>query len=237
MTFATPLNTNATRKVLVVDDESAILEAVAYNLRKEGFKVKVAMNAEAAMRAFREEEPDLLILDVMLPSASGFQICKTIRATHDTPIIMLTACAEERNKVQGLEFGADDYMTKPFSVAELIARVKALLRRTDVKPGAERISVANIEIDTAKHEATVGGNALTLAPKEFALLEFLARNPDIAFSRATLLDRVWGRDAFVEERTIDVHVRWLRSKIEVDAASPSRIVTVRGIGYKLVSAA
>lgn len=221
------------KKILVVDDEAPILEAVSYSLRKDGFKVSVAMNAEACMRAFREEQPDLVILDVMLPSASGFQVCKKIRATHDTPIILLTARAEERDKILGLELGADDYVTKPFSVRELLARVKAVLRRGSDDGVASTIQIGDIVIDEARHEVQVRGEKMDLSPKEFALLMFLARNPGIVFNRQTLLDRVWGADAYVDERTIDVHIRWLRSKIETDAAEPKLLVTVRGLGYKL----
>ncbi len=221
------------RKILVVDDEAPILEAVSYSLRKEGFKVSVAMNAEACMRSFREEQPDLIILDVMLPSASGLQVCKKIRATHDTPIILLTARADERDKVLGLELGADDYVTKPFSVRELMARVKAVLRRGADEPVTALIQMSGLEIDEARHEVRIRGEHIDLSPKEFALLVFLARNPGIVFNRQTLLDRVWGADAYVDERTIDVHIRWLRSKLEVDAAEPKLLVTVRGLGYKL----
>jgi DNA-binding response OmpR family regulator len=221
------------KKILVVDDEAPILEAVSYSLRKEGFKVAVAMNAEACMRLFREEQPDLIILDVMLPSASGFQVCKKIRASHDTPIILLTARAEERDKVMGLELGADDYVTKPFSVRELLARVKAVLRRgADEGASPPMTQIGEIVIDEARHEVMIRGSKIDLSPKEFALLLFLARNPGIVFNRQTLLDRVWGADAYVDERTIDVHIRWLRSKIEADAADPKLLVTVRGLGYK-----
>ncbi|HVT11951.1 MAG TPA: response regulator [Fimbriimonadaceae bacterium] len=223
----------AGRKILVVDDEAPILEAVSYSLRKEGFKVSVAMNAEACMRSFREDQPDLIILDVMLPSASGLQVCKKIRATHDTPIILLTARAEERDKILGLELGADDYVTKPFSVRELMARVKAVLRRGVEESSASMIQIGDLVIDEARHEVKVRGEKVDLSPKEFALLLFLARSPGIVFNRQTLLDRVWGADAYVDERTIDVHIRWLRSKIEVDAAEPKLLVTVRGLGYKL----
>jgi len=221
------------KKILVVDDEAPILEAVSYSLRKEGFRVSVAMNAEACMRSFREDQPDLIILDVMLPSASGLQVCKKIRMTHDTPIILLTARAEERDKVLGLELGADDYVTKPFSVRELIARVKAVLRRGSEEAGSSIVQIGDLVIDEARHEVAIRGEKIDLSPKEFALLSFLARSPGIVFNRQTLLDRVWGADAYVDERTIDVHVRWLRSKIETDAADPKLLVTVRGLGYKL----
>ncbi len=224
------------KSVLVVDDEEPILQAISYSLRKEGYKVHVAANAEACMRQFREEAPDLIVLDVMLPSASGFQVCKKIRASSDVPIILLTARVEERDKVMGLELGADDYITKPFSMKELVARVKAVLRRrTDSSSSAAPIRSGDIEVDEARHEVMVRGRKTELSPKEFGLLAFLVRHPDLVFSRQTLIDRVWGADAFVDERTIDVHMRWLRSKIEADPAAPVRLVTVRGLGYKLVA--
>jgi phosphate regulon transcriptional regulator PhoB len=219
-------------KILVVDDEPPLLEAVSYSLRKEGFKVFMAANAEACMRQYREQQPDLIILDVMLPSASGFQVCQKIRAASDTPIILLTAKAEERDKVHGLELGADDYITKPFSIRELIARVRAVLRRRSEKDSEAPLRLGDVEIDEGRHEVKVRGERVDLSPKEFALLVFLARNPGLVFNRQTLLDRVWGADAYVDERTVDVHVRWLRSKIEVNAGEPNYIITVRGFGYK-----
>jgi two-component system, OmpR family, response regulator RegX3 len=222
------------KKILVVDDETPILEAVSYSLRKEGFKVSVAMNAEACMRVFRDEQPDLIILDVMLPSASGFQVCKKIRSSSDTQIILLTARAEELDKVMGLELGAVDYITKPFSVRELLARVKAVLRRGNEESTTSTIQIGDLVIDEARHEVLSRGEKVELSPKEFALLSFLARSPGIVFNRQTLLDRVWGADAYVDERTIDVHIRWLRSKLEMDAAEPKLLVTVRGLGYKLI---
>src|SRR5579871_3244372 len=189
VTEATPFKG---KKILVVDDEAPILEAVSYSLRKEGFKVSMAMNAEACMRSFREDQPDLIILDVMLPSASGLQVCKKIRQTHDTPIILLTARAEERDKIMGLELGADDYVTKPFSVRELLARVKAVLRRGADESAASLIQIGTLTIDEARHEVKVNDERVDLSPKEFALLLFLARSPGIVFNRQTLLDRVWG---------------------------------------------
>jgi len=225
----------AGKKILIVDDETPILDAVSYALRKDGFKVFVAMNAEACLRAFREEKPDLVVLDVMLPSASGFEVCQRIRATNDTPIILLTAKVEERDRVHGLEIGADDYVTKPFSVRELIARIKAILRRRESATTiGEKIEIGGLSIDESRHEALLDGQILELSPKEFALLSFLAKNSGLVFSRQTLLDRVWGQDAFVDERTIDVHVSWLRGKIESKPSQPERLITVRGVGYKFV---
>ena len=223
-------------KVLVVDDEAPILEAVSYNLRKEGFETITADDAESCMRMFRTHQPDLIILDVMLPSGSGLEICHRIRAEHETPIIMLTARVAETDRVIGLELGADDYVTKPFGMRELMARVKSVLRRgsrgTSKEPTG-RIEVADIIIDEPRHTVVVRGNKVSLSPKEFALLLLLAQHPEQVFSRPTLLDRVWGMNAFVEERTVDVHIRWLREKVEEDASNPKRLVTVRGVGYKL----
>lgn len=225
--------TTPPKKILVVDDEAPILDAVSYALRKEGYKVVIAMNAEACMRAFKEEKPDLVVLDVMLPSASGFEVCQRIRSTSSTPVILLTAKAEERDRVHGLDLGADDYVTKPFSVRELTARIRAILRRKESdQPTAERIQVGDLVIEEARHEAHLGDKLLELSPKEFALLLFLARNTGLVFSRQALLDRVWGEDAYVDERTIDVHVSWLRAKIETNPSKPERLLTVRGVGYK-----
>ncbi len=222
-------------KVLVVDDETPILDAIAYNLRKEGYEALTADDANGGLEIARRDSPDLIILDVMLPSASGFDVCRLLRSESPVPIILLTARAEEMDRVIGLELGADDYVTKPFSMRELMARVKTVLRRSAVS-GAEMqeqpIKIADIVIDSSRHEVTARGEAVTLTPKEFELLRFLAANPGRAFTRQTLLDRVWGADAFVGDKTVDVHVRWLREKIEPDPASPRRILTVRGVGYK-----
>jgi DNA-binding response OmpR family regulator len=188
------------------------------------------------MRLYQEQQVDLLILDIMLPSASGIEICKRVRARADTPIILLTALADERQKVLGLDAGADDYITKPFSVRELIARIKAVLRRSGEGAAiGDVVHVGRMRLDEARHEMTLDGAPLELAPKEFALLSFFLKNQGLVFTRQALLDRVWGPDAFVDERTVDVHVRWLRSKIEKDPANPTQILTVRGVGYKFVT--
>lgn len=224
------------KHILVVDDEAPILDAVSYGLRKEGFRVSVAMNAEAGLRIYREQRPDLVVLDVMLPSASGFDVCRVIRQEKSTPIILLTALAGENERVSGLELGADDYMVKPFSMRELVARIQAILRRSGKGVAQGGLHVAgSLVVDEAGRTATIEGRELKLTPKEFALLSFFVANPGIAFSRETLLDRVWGPNAFVTERTVDVHVRWLREKIETDASHPRRLVTVRGLGYKLAT--
>lgn len=221
-------------KVLVVDDEQPIVDAVAYNLRKEGYRALTADDAEHCLDIVRDETPDLIILDVMLPSASGFDVCRTLRKKTDVPIIMLTARAGETDRVVGLELGADDYVTKPFSMRELMARVKTILRRSapaDLN-GPEAISAGALYIDPVRHEVTISGRTVDLTPREFELLRFLAAHPDQVFSRQTLLDRVWGADAYVVDRTVDVHVRWLREKIEDDPSHPRRLLTVRGVGYK-----
>lgn len=222
-------------KVLVVDDEIPILEAVAYNLRKEGYETLTATDAEQCMALARSDKPDLIILDVMLPSASGFDVCRRLRASSNVPIIMLTARAEETDRVVGLELGADDYITKPFSMRELMVRVKTVLRRSaqDADAGPRKIELGNISIDTERHEVRLEGRLVELSPKEYQLLVYMADNADRPFSRQTLLDRVWGADAYIGEKTVDVHIRWLREKLEIDPSSPARILTVRGAGYKL----
>lgn len=225
-------------KVLVVDDEQPIVEAVAYNLRKEGFDALTAGDAEQCLEIVRAERPDLIILDVMLPSASGFDVCRTLRKRSDVPIIMLTARAEETDRVVGLELGADDYVTKPFSMRELLARVRSVLRRRSPDPPVEEpqiIRVGGLEIDHERYRVTVDGERVDLSPKEFQLLMLLASHPDKVFTRQALLDRVWGMDAYVEDRTVDVHIRWLREKVEKDPSNPRRLLTVRGVGYKFSS--
>jgi phosphate regulon transcriptional regulator PhoB len=224
-------------KVLVVDDENPIVEAVAYNLRKEGFQALTASDAEQCLDIARAEKPDLIILDVMLPSASGFDVCRMLRKQNDVPIIMLTARAEETDRVVGLELGADDYITKPFSMRELMARVKTVLRRTQTGALSTEsiVKVGNLTVDPNRYEVTLGDKRIELSPKEFDLLRFMATHPGQVFSRQSLLDRVWGADAYVEDRTVDVHIRWLREKIEVNASRPERLLTVRGVGYKFRS--
>jgi two-component system alkaline phosphatase synthesis response regulator PhoP len=220
-------------KVLVVDDEMPIVEVIAYNLRKEGYQTRTAHDAEQCMDIVRSEKPDLIILDVMLPSASGFDVCRALRRQSDVPIIMLTARAEETDRIVGLELGADDYITKPFSTRELMARVKAVLRRNvSQEPPAEVVEVGNLVIDPQRYEILVNGVRVDFSPKEFELLRFLATHPGQVFTRQALLDRVWGTDAYVEDRTVDVHIRWLREKIEANPSHPERLLTVRGVGYK-----
>lgn len=224
----------AAMKLLIVDDEPTILETIETKFRKEGFSTFVADSAEEGMRLFRRIKPDLVILDIMLPQRSGYDFCRAIRRDSQTPILFLSAKADEADRIKGLEIGADDYVVKPFNLSELAARVKAILRRATGEPVKEVIERSNLRIDPRSHEAWLNDKPLNLSPKEFALLYFLARNPGQVFSRETLLDRVWGRDAFVSARTVDVHIRWLRTRIEEDAQNPVRLLTVRGVGYKFV---
>ena len=222
-----------TMKVLVVDDEQPIVEALAYNLKKEGFRVLTAGDAEQCLEVARRDQPDLIILDVMLPSASGFDVCRMLRKQGNIPIIMLTARADATDRVVGLELGADDYVTKPFNMRELMARVKGVLRRASPQDLLEQsVQSGNLTIDPNRFEVRIGTRPVALSPKEFELLRFLATHPGQVFSRQVLLDRVWGAEAYVEERTVDVHIRWLREKVEEDPSQPRRLLTVRGIGYK-----
>ena len=219
-------------KLLIIDDEPAIRETVEAKFRKEGYSTFTADSAEEGMRLYKRVKPDLVILDIMLPQRSGFDFCRAIRRDSQTPIIFLSARVDEADRVRGLELGADDYMVKPFNLSELAARVKAILRRSTGEPVKEIIERGNLKIDPRSHEAWIEGQPRALSPKEFALLYFFARNIGQVFSRETLLDRVWGRDAFVSARTVDVHVRWLRTNIEADPNKPTRLLTVRGVGYK-----
>lgn len=222
-------------KILVVDDESTIRETVEFKLRREGHSVFLAESAEDGLRLFRQVKPDLILLDVMLPKRSGFELARIIREDSRVPIIFLTARSSEEDRVTGLEIGGDDYVVKPFSLSELAARVRSVLRRSGADKPSELVRAANLEVDPISHELRINGTSHACAPKEFALLYFLASHPGQVFSRDTLLDRVWGVDAYVNARTVDVHIRWLREKIESDASRPERILTVRGVGYKFVS--
>ena len=221
-------------RVLVVDDELPILEVVSYNLRKEGYQTLTACDAEQCMEIARSERPDLILLDVMLPSASGFDVCRLLRKQSSVPIILLTARTEEMDRVVGLELGADDYVTKPFSMRELMARVKSVLRRSrTLEATGEILQAGNLTIDVGRYVVTLDSQPIDLSPKEFELLRFLVTHPGQVFTRQALLDSVWGADAYVEDRTVDVHIRWLREKIESEPSRPDRILTVRGVGYKL----
>lgn len=225
------MNTSA-RTVLVVDDEPTLVATLRYGLEREGYRVVTAGDGEAALNLARSDHPDLLILDLMLPKLDGLQVCRLLRREMSVPILMLTARGEEVDKVVGLELGADDYVTKPFSMRELLARVKALLRRTDAGVETDRLVTGDLAVDLRRREVTRDGLPLELKPKEMELLLFFVRHRGRAFTREQLLRDVWGYDFFGDSRTVDVHVRWLRQKIEEDPAKPVRLVTVRGTGYR-----
>ncbi len=219
-------------KILLVDDEATILETIEQKLRKEGFSVFTAASAEEGMRLYKQVRPDLIVLDVMLPNRSGFDLCRAIRKESHTPIIFLSARGSESDRLLGLELGADDYVVKPFNLEELAARVKAVLRRARGETPLEIAESGDLRVDPRTHMVTIGEEEIEMAPKEFALLYFMVRNSGKVFTRDQLLDRVWGQDAFVTSRTVDVHVRWLRSRLEADPSNPKRLLTVRGVGYK-----
>lgn len=220
-------------KILIIEDETPLAETLAYNLREEGHEVVLASDGLAGLDRARAEHPDLVILDLMLPKMDGLEVCRLIRRDSDVPIIMLTAKSREVDKVVGLEVGADDYVTKPFSMVEMLARVKAALRRARVRDHEEPILKAgSLEMDIPRHTVTIEGREIILRPREFELLRILLANRGRVLDRSTLLERVCGEREFIDQGTIDVHVRRLREKIEDDPANPSRIVTVRGLGYK-----
>jgi len=222
--------------ILVVEDERSVADAVSYALGREGFEVTIARDGKAALDAFNTTAPDLVILDLMLPGMSGWDLLAAFRRERRVPVVMLTARAEETDRVAGLEMGADDYVTKPFSMRELVARVRAVLRRASrpeqAAPG-EVLEARGLRVDLDRHEASVEGKPLELSPKEFDLLAYLVRNAGRTRTREQILNAVWGEDAFIDQRAVDVHVRWLRMKIEKDPAQPKRLLTVRGVGYKL----
>ena len=243
-------------RILLVEDDTTLRETVAYNLRNQGYEVITADNGLAALDAARRESPDVMLLDVMLPGIDGFEVCRLLRKETSLPILMLTARSDEVDRVVGLEMGADDYLTKPFSMRELMARVKALLRRTELireelaaaqhdaarhdaaapeaaaPPDTGTLAFDDLEIDLTRREVRLRGNPLRLKPREFDLLLFLARNQGVALSRDLILERVWGWTFDGNSRTVDVHVRWLREKIEPNPADPARIITVRAVGYR-----
>ena len=230
------------KTVLVVEDDANIVDVLRHNLLREGYEVVTARDGEAGLAAARSVRPDLIILDILLPGLDGIEVCRILRKEMSIPILMLTARAGEIDTVVGLEMGADDYVTKPFGLRELLARIKALLRREELmreelarSAGDEPdiVRAGNIVIDTQRHVASRDGEPLALSPKEFDLLAFMARSPRRAFSRDLLLEKVWGYDYSGDTRTVDVHVRWLRQKIEADPAHPALLLTVRGVGYKL----
>jgi len=224
------------KKVLIIEDEKSISDIVKFNLVKEGFEVETAFDGLAGLNKALELNPDLILLDVMLPSMDGFQVCKKIRETSTVPIIMLTAKEEEVDKVLGLELGADDYITKPFGMRELVARIKANIRRTEVVDSlknepADIQNFGNLEIDMNRYEARKNGGALELTLREFELLKYLAERENKVFSREQLLEEVWGYEYYGDIRTVDVTVRRLREKLEDDSSEPQYIMTKRGIGY------
>jgi len=225
-------------KILIVEDDTNLLATLKYNFHREGYDVSTAVDGAEAVETARKEKPGLIILDLMLPKLSGFEVCRILRKEMTVPILMLTAKSEEVDKIVGLEIGADDYMTKPFSMRELLARVRAMLRRAEMAKLEQTseptsLKIGDLEIDAARHRAFLRGSILELSPKEFDLLVFLAKNKGFVFSREQLLEKVWGYDYAGDTRTVDVHIRWLRQKIESNPAKPEHLVTVRGTGYKL----
>jgi DNA-binding response OmpR family regulator len=223
------------RTILVVEDETTLRETLADALEAEGFKVVQAADGRDALARFRSDRPDLILLDLMLPELSGVEVCRIIRAESSVPIVMLTAKDSELDKVVGLELGADDYVTKPFSLRELSARIRAIFRRSEQGVAVETppavVDLEQVQVDLAGHRLLRDGEALPIKPKAFDLLAFLIRHPGQVFTRDQLLERVWGYDYAGETRTVDVHVHWLRSQVEPDPGSPRFIHTVRGVGY------
>lgn len=222
------------KKILVVDDEPQIVELIKSYLAKDGYRVITAADGQRALELARREQPDLILLDLMLPEINGFDVCRTLRKESNIPIIMLTARDEETDKIIGLELGADDYVTKPFSPREVLARVRAVLRRLSAEEvnREEKISLGNLEINLARHQVKHGGKTLELTPTEFKLLEVLAKNPGRVFTRLQLIDQVQGYSFEGYERTIDAHIKNLRHKIEPHPKEPRYIITVFGVGYK-----
>ncbi len=230
----------AKKKILVVDDDPSIIELVSYNLAREGYDVLKAYEAEEALKVATNEAVDMFIVDIMLPGMDGFELVRQLRGTEkykNTPVVFLSAKGEEFDKVLGLELGADDYITKPFSIREMIARIKAVFRRIQLsvqerEERPKKIIAKGLEIDVERYEVRVYGQKVSLTPLEFELLRFLAENEGKVFSRDVLLDKLWGYDYYGDTRTVDVHIRRLRTKIEEDPSNPKYIITVRGKGYK-----
>jgi len=228
------MSRGAMKRILVVDDEPTLVATLRYNLEREGYQVITASDGDVGLTLARSDRPDLIILDLMLPAIDGFEVCRLLRREMTVPILMLTAKADEVDKVVGLELGADDYVTKPFSMRELLDRVRALLRRAETAPAVEMelLAMGDLQVDLRRREASRQGQPLTLKPKEYELLLFLLRNRGRAFTREQLLDQIWGYDFVGDTRTVDVHVRWLRQKIEDEPAKPTRLITIRGVGYR-----
>ena len=220
--------------ILLVEDEKTLADTLRYNLEREGYSVIAVGDGVQALEHARNDQPDLVILDVMLPRLDGFSVWRILRQESDLPIMMLTARQDEIDRIAGLELGADDYVLKPFSLGELLARVRAVLRRSDRRPSSNRqvLEAGSLRIDTGSRRAWRAGQEIALSQKEFDLLVCLMRNHGIALSRDVLLERVWGYDFIGDSRTVDVHIRWLREKIEAEPGKPAFIQTVRGVGYR-----
>ena len=235
------LNQEAATKetVLVIEDDGNLLRALQYSLEREGYSVRMATEGESGLEAAREANPSLVILDVMLPRLDGFEVCRILRRDNDVPVLMLTARGEEIDRVLGLELGADDYVVKPFSMRELLARVKAMLRRSRMEQDGQARAASrqvfrsgDLEVDVDSHTATLGDKALSLKPRVFELLALLMARKGRILSRNQILDHIWGHNYVGDSRTVDVHIRWLREKIEEDPGKPRRVITVRGVGYR-----
>jgi two-component system response regulator RegX3 len=233
------MSTQAETTVLVVEDEDSFVEALSIGLRREGFRVQVARDGAQALDLFDAVNPDLVLLDVMLPRVSGIDVCRQLRKRSQVPIIMVTAKGAEIDTVVGLEVGADDYVTKPYRLRELVARMRAVLRRSprdrQLDASGEALEVGDVALDPERHEVVIRGSTVQLPLKEFELLELLLDNAGRVLTRETLIDRVWGSDYVGDTKTLDVHIKRLRSKVEDDPSNPSRIVTIRGLGYKFES--
>jgi DNA-binding response OmpR family regulator len=228
------MSSDIVKKILVVDDEPTLVATLKYNLEREGYEVVTAADGESGLSAARDTRPDVIVLDLMLPGLDGLDVCRILRREMTAPILMLTAKTEEVDKVVGLELGADDYVTKPFSMRELLARVRALARRAEMPPAArpEILTEGDLRVDLRRRQASRGGQPLPMKPREFDLLAFFLRNHGRAFTREQLLNEIWGFDFAGDTRTVDVHIRWLREKIEDEPAKPTRLITVRGVGYR-----
>ena len=228
--------TEPSRTVLVVEDEESYIDALTVGLKREGFRVVAARDGAEGLRLFASTKPDIVLLDLMLPRVSGIDVCRQIRATSRVPIIMLTAKTGELETVVGLEIGADDYITKPYRMRELVARMRAVLRRSPTEvadeSGRDVLDVGGVRLDASRHEVTVDGAAVTMPLKEFELLEILLENAGRVLTRDTLIDRIWGPNYVGDTKTLDVHIKRIRSKIESDPANPKRIKTIRGLGYR-----
>jgi two-component system, OmpR family, response regulator RegX3 len=224
-------------RILIVEDESSVADAIAYTLNQEGFETDIANDGREALDAYEANEPSLVILDLMLPGLSGWQLFTAFRRQRDVPIIMLTARTEEADRVAGLEMGADDYVPKPFSMRELVARVRTILRRStraENDAPLDRLQAGAIALDMESHVVTVRGETVDLSPREFDFLVYLMRNCGRVRTRDDIIAAVWDQEEYLDQRTVDVHVRWLRQKIETDPSNPRHLITVRGVGYKFV---